>query len=62
VATATGRRLAFTCVWCGKPVTLLETDTGDEIPDAHAFLEQHAECLRHTQPPPADENAIVLPR
>jgi len=62
VTTATGGRLAFTCIWCGQSVTLLVSDSGDELPDAHAFLAQHSACLHRGDPPTEEQQAIVLPR
>ena len=59
--TATGDKVAFTCVWCGKKVTLLVTASGDELPDAREFLAEHSECLRRMPPTPDDPNTIVLP-
>ena len=58
---ATGKALAseedlavvFTCVWCGKKVEIQTASGYDEVADAHAFVADHADCLRRiSQPSP----------
>jgi hypothetical protein len=38
--------VAFSCKFCGKSIAVEASGSGEQIPDAKAFLETHAECLR----------------
>jgi hypothetical protein len=63
--TAGAPAVVFTCVWCGKPITLSTSPSGEEIADAKAFLADHGSCLKHYTPERDDRRpgrgTVVLP-